>query len=101
MIIPFLVSHQYRNSQQAKTSRNIICNRRLHDLLKHLFHPQHSQTDPDRKSIKRSHIRIIPFTWLLTRLVEVNHNGHTGEKEQEHIDDKVAPVSIVMIEQTD
>ena len=66
----------------GKALQNIIAIGSFITFSNLLFYPDHAQAYPYRKGIKKSHIRIIPFTGLLASLVQIDYNGHTGEKEK-------------------
>ena len=44
---------------------------------------QRTQTDPDTEGIERTGIRIVSFTRLVRRLVEVDDDRETGKEEEE------------------
>src|SRR5258708_24298800 len=83
MIIPLLAAHEDGHGKETKTGSGVISHARLafeKIFFEYFLHPDNTQPDPDSKGVATTGIGIIPFTGLLTGLVEIDDNGNPGKK---------------------
>src|SRR5579862_1944479 len=100
MIIPFLLTHQYRHCKKTQAGGSVIGCVAFYEFFKLFFHPNNAQANPYGKSITGPCIGVIPFTRLVAGLIQINNNGKAGEEKQQERNKKILPVPIIVKNQT-
>ena len=91
MIIPCLTTHLYGNSQCHYS--NNCGNQHIFFLqlaVQQVDESCNTHTTPDGKSIERTRISIVAFTYLLRILIKVDDNSQTCHEEQEEHNPELA-----------
>src|SRR5580692_8132809 len=96
MIIPFLLTHQYRHGKKTESGSSIVCCIPFNEFFKFLFNPYYTQSDPDGICITRSRICVITFAGLIPGLIKVNNDGKPGKKEQEHCHQEILSAPVIL-----
>ena len=87
MVIPVLLGHKSRYSETEERSKDRytgLARVGFEIVIQPVNDSQYAETDPDTKSIEGACVRIVTFTRLVRRLIEVHNDGKTGKEEEDY-----------------